>query len=224
MKYLLAFVSGFFLTGIVFVSGAALAVVYLTAEPVPVRPFYASASGPWTSEPVRVAANVEPAAKPSRADAPKAETAMQARFASRPRSDGIKAEQVIDPVTTASIAPEQSPRPVPSPAHIEWCSERYRSYDAADNMYNAYSGERRECVSPFSKTIERADFARKATSTTNASAEGSSADANEPFPGEDQRAYLEPEHVRSCFARYRSYRPEDNTYQPYGGGPRRQCE
>lgn len=32
------------------------------------------------------------------------------------------------------------------------------------------------------------------------------------------------EHAESCFARYRSYRPEDNTYQPYGGGPRSQCQ
>ena len=31
------------------------------------------------------------------------------------------------------------------------------------------------------------------------------------------------DHVAYCFSRYRSYRPEDNTYQPYGGGPRRQC-
>ncbi|MBP1882859.1 BA14K family protein [Sinorhizobium mexicanum] len=29
-------------------------------------------------------------------------------------------------------------------------------------------------------------------------------------------------HTRWCYARYRSYRPSDNTYQPYGG-PRRQC-
>ncbi len=29
-------------------------------------------------------------------------------------------------------------------------------------------------------------------------------------------------HVRSCYARYRSYRASDNTYQPYNG-PRRQC-
>jgi hypothetical protein len=31
-------------------------------------------------------------------------------------------------------------------------------------------------------------------------------------------------HAQSCFERYRSYRPEDNSYQPFGGGPRRQCE
>ncbi|WP_454851651.1 BA14K family protein [Rhizobium binxianense] len=29
-------------------------------------------------------------------------------------------------------------------------------------------------------------------------------------------------HARWCYARYRSYRAYDNTYQPYGG-PRRQC-
>lgn len=29
-------------------------------------------------------------------------------------------------------------------------------------------------------------------------------------------------HTRWCYARYRSYRAWDNTYQPYGG-PRRQC-
>lgn len=29
-------------------------------------------------------------------------------------------------------------------------------------------------------------------------------------------------HVRWCMDRYRSYRPQDNTYQPYNG-PRRQC-
>jgi hypothetical protein len=38
-----------------------------------------------------------------------------------------------------------------------------------------------------------------------------------------ERAYVTQEHVSYCFNRYRSYRPEDNTYQPYGGGPRRQC-
>src|SRR5215217_464596 len=32
-----------------------------------------------------------------------------------------------------------------------------------------------------------------------------------------------PSHTDWCMARYRSYQPEDNTYQPYGGG-RRRCE
>ncbi|RWD61187.1 BA14K family protein [Mesorhizobium sp.] len=32
------------------------------------------------------------------------------------------------------------------------------------------------------------------------------------------------DHVDYCFSRYRSYDPSDNTYQPFDGGPRRQCE
>ena len=41
---------------------------------------------------------------------------------------------------------------------------------------------------------------------------------------EETPNYLTPRHIASCFARYRSYSPEDNSYQPYGGGSRRQCE
>ncbi|RWC08980.1 MAG: BA14K family protein [Mesorhizobium sp.] len=32
------------------------------------------------------------------------------------------------------------------------------------------------------------------------------------------------DHVDYCFSRYRSYDPRDNSYQPFDGGPRRQCE
>lgn len=32
------------------------------------------------------------------------------------------------------------------------------------------------------------------------------------------------DHVDYCFSRYRSYDPDDNSYQPFDGGPRRQCE
>ncbi len=40
----------------------------------------------------------------------------------------------------------------------------------------------------------------------------------------DDSAYAGSDHASYCFGRYRSYRPEDNSYQPFGGGPRRQCE
>lgn len=36
--------------------------------------------------------------------------------------------------------------------------------------------------------------------------------------------FVDDRHAQDCFARYRSYNPEDNTYQPFGGGPRLQCE
>ncbi len=35
------------------------------------------------------------------------------------------------------------------PAHLEWCSERYRSYNPRDNTWVSYDGRVRECDSPF---------------------------------------------------------------------------
>ena len=56
--------------------------------------------------------------------------------------------------------------------------------------------------------------------TTGAIPDQKSEPASEPPP--DEATTLA--HVRWCSERYRSYRPEDNSYQPYGGGSRRQCE
>lgn len=35
-------------------------------------------------------------------------------------------------------------------AHVNWCSDRYRSYRASDNTFQPYNGPRRTCVSPYS--------------------------------------------------------------------------
>ena len=35
---------------------------------------------------------------------------------------------------------------------------------------------------------------------------------------------LAPQQLAWCSERYRSYDPSDNSYQPFGGGPRRQCQ
>jgi hypothetical protein len=43
-------------------------------------------------------------------------------------------------------------------------------------------------------------------------------DAQAPEPA------MDPAHAEWCFGRYRSYRVEDNSYQPYGGGARRECQ
>jgi hypothetical protein len=34
-------------------------------------------------------------------------------------------------------------------AHVQWCSQRYRSYRPADNTFQPYNGPRRECRSPY---------------------------------------------------------------------------
>ncbi|MGV1832693.1 BA14K family protein [Agrobacterium vitis] len=39
-----------------------------------------------------------------------------------------------------------------------------------------------------------------------------------------QQAEIEQTRVAWCSDRYSSYRIEDNTYQPFGGGPRRACQ
>jgi hypothetical protein len=36
-----------------------------------------------------------------------------------------------------------------SPAHYQWCDQRYRSYRAVDNSFQPYHGPRRACVSPY---------------------------------------------------------------------------
>jgi hypothetical protein len=33
--------------------------------------------------------------------------------------------------------------------HVKWCAQRYMSYHAVDNTYQAKSGERVECQSPY---------------------------------------------------------------------------
>jgi len=223
MKYFFAFVSGFFLTLLVFASGVALTIVYLTADPVPVRQFSASTSVPWTDEPARVASV---RAAPNDSQPKSEETVTQAPFPSEALDDDPNANRSIDPVTTASAVPEAALQPTQalSAAHIAWCSERYRSYNPGDNRYNAYSGERRECISPFSNASVETNSPEQSTGIISASSEAAPAFESAFSAGETQEAQPEPEHIRSCFARYRSYRPADNTYQPYGGGPRRQCE
>ncbi|MBX5102651.1 BA14K family protein [Rhizobium lentis] len=81
--------------------------------------------------------------------------------------------------------------------HLAWCAQRYRSFDPATNSYRSYSGAIRECSSPFHQHIAESDEGAGAKVTAQAA-------------------------VR-CSARYRSYRPQDNTYQPWDG-PRRNCD
>ncbi|TPJ54518.1 BA14K family protein [Mesorhizobium sp. B2-6-1] len=33
--------------------------------------------------------------------------------------------------------------------HVNWCSQRYRSYRVSDNSWQPYNGPRRQCISPF---------------------------------------------------------------------------
>jgi len=79
----------------------------------------------------------------------------------------------------------------------EWCSNRYRSYLKADKSYQPFGGgPRQRCIPP--------------------------TEVAQPETGQ-QVASIDDNHVASCTSRYRSYRVEDNSYQPFSG-PRRQCQ
>ncbi|MEQ1955169.1 BA14K family protein [Mesorhizobium sp. CN2-181] len=129
----------------------------------------------------------------------------------------------VDRITTGAL-PDQNSETAPEPdvattmAHVQWCSERYRSYRLENNSYRSYSGSQRECVSPFTSG-----------SSTREEEEVDHADIGIDRPHgryaveEGPANFLTPRHIASCFARYRSYNPDDNSYQPYGGGSRRQC-
>ncbi|WP_026618166.1 BA14K family protein [Ensifer aridi] len=110
-------------------------------------------------------------------------------------------------------------------AHVEWCAKRYRSYRPGDNSYTPFTGGRRTCISPYIDADQvQSEHVLPQPSDSYAGVAGDPSTRTEDLWA-DTRAgtNLAPEHISYCFSRYRSYRPEDNSYQPFSGGPRRQC-
>jgi hypothetical protein len=222
MKIFVAILSGFSLTLAVFAAGALTVIFFVNAEPVPARSLDLDTTALWTNKAVSVntpARNLERI--PARPVRQPPDTERQAQVPSREPETIGNPEPATDPTTTAAISPQ--PTLAMNAGHVEWCSERYRSYDPADNSYNTYSGMRRECISPYSETLGGTDLPSDGAGTVIL-AEGAPEFVTSANSDEMTGAYFSSEHVQSCFERYRSYRPEDNTYQPYGGGPRQQCE
>lgn len=94
--------------------------------------------------------------------------------------------------------------------HIDWCANKYRSYNPQDNSYRSYSGAKKDCTSPYdNSTDELAELQQAAWPSTG------SVTYYKTSMGSAQ--------VEACASRYRSYRASDNTYQPHGGGPRQKC-
>jgi len=82
-----------------------------------------------------------------------------------------------------------------------WCAERYRSYRASDNTYQPFRGARRQCEPPFTASVngmETADVVQQASDI-------------------GEIGYPKESHAQWCFARYRSYNPDNNTYRAFSG-------
>jgi hypothetical protein len=216
MKNLLAILAAVVVTTGLYGAGFFTAFFFLSAEPTPVwKPNRESASV-WTLEPVAVAGDQEFERLPAR---PVAESTVVARAepSVQPAAEevetvvdgfGADTEQPVDVAATASVDDQGAVAPPMNTAHVQWCADRYRSYRIEDNRYTSYQGGSRECISPY------------------LDAAGSLSDRQTEYAEETVSAEvfgLPPSHVQACFERYQSYRPSDNSYQPYGGGPRRQC-
>lgn len=232
MKALLAVAGGFLATTVIFASGALIAVWFLAAEPIDHAALDVNAARPWTVEPQRVTAG-QTATGLSRVVAEIVPTAN----AAQPRSSKTSASETMQSVneTTTSALGHDADASAQSEviaAHIEWCASRYRSYDASDNSYRSYSGSSRACNSPYSEMFAgdvSADVgaAQEAVYDPSDMTTGQEVYTRDEYGAAmvaaDSDPYLSSDHVNYCFDRYRSYRPSDNTYQPYGGGPRQQC-
>lgn len=213
MKSFVALLGGFFFTLIIFGGGALTAVFFVNAEPA-AAPRLDGNGAIWTTKAVRVNAAAQDyerlPSQPANENAPR-EIEVQ------PASESPSMQPVpVDQLKTAAVSVDQAPEI--NAAHVEWCSQQFRSYNPASNSYNAYSGAIRECISPYSETdpsyeeaqIPHVEYAAELV--------------NSAYPNEVIKEELSSRHIQSCFERYQSYRPQDNSYQPYGGGPRRQCE
>jgi hypothetical protein len=128
------------------------------------------------------------------------------------------------------------------PAQADWCFARYRSYRIEDNSYQPLSGgPRRQCRAPGAATTGTVGAAqlpdrpqappmqddlqprpeRPAARANQRADDGAAGYAQSQAIDADVPA---GSHEEWCFARYRSYQAEDNSYQPFAGGPRRQCQ
>lgn len=110
----------------------------------------------------------------------------------------IPAKRPAAAAAAAVVADIPPPSSEMSAEHLNWCASHYRSFDPATNTYRSFQGQVRVCR-PSSETSRPA-----LASTTSASAD----------PLANAAIW--------CANRYKSYRAEDNTYQPYDG-PRMKC-
>jgi len=246
MKMLAALIAGLLLSMTTFVAGLVIAITFLTAGE-PEHPLDGKdVTTLWSTEPVAVektAQNFErlPARTVPKAQAvaalSQAATGARAALDATPSEARQENDPGVDPVVTGAIDPQaeadKEQATWRNSAHVDWCSRRYRSYDADTNSYRPYGGGTRACESPYSDVAamtQPASADAEEATPENAAWQDDDAVVQEQ-PAMQQATYqdsadpmADSDHVQDCLSRYRSYRAADNSYQPFDGGPRRQCE
>lgn len=203
MKLFLAAASGFFLTLTIFALGSLTAIHFFMVDSPKRLDTGGEVAALWSAVPP--AADVYEGTWQAGPERPEArEVEAPPAVAAVSTGDDPAREDTDDLVQTASLSTQTGNEL--TEAHVAWCSRKYRSYDPQTDSYRPYSGGTEPCVSPYSSGA-----AAEAGATTLAMNDNAN-------PGYSQA------HIRDCMNRYRSYRVSDNTYQPYGNVPRRQCE
>ncbi|MFA6157398.1 BA14K family protein [Mesorhizobium sp.] len=210
MKTVLGMVGSLVLSLSMLAVGVSFAAWLVAATPAQPRARAASVADLWTRDVRKVdkaSLTLErvPAAPPAAPDA--------AARAQAPR-----------PETAVAVVAEAQAQPALPAEHVSWCADRYRSYNPEDNSYRSYGGQQRPCVSPYLAANDNGDIIRADTAVQSATEVGYVETAAAETDSMVAATDLSAGHVESCLGRYRSYRPEDNSYQPFSGGPRRQCE
>jgi BA14K-like protein len=226
VKPLLGILGGFVVSLGMFAAGLAAVTYLLAVEPARVPGPSVDVADLWTAAPRKVdraAQHLErvPAQAPSIPD----------QSAEQPPAAPAMDPGSLDAVTTGSVQAAVSegrqdrlqPSNQLSAADVEWCAARYRSYRPDDNNYTSYSGGQQPCVSPYTRDLAAAERMSPAPFDAGNHEEFVEEPSAVQYAADDTGAYIGSDHASYCFNRYRSYRPEDNSYQPYGGGPRRQC-
>lgn len=220
MKPVIKLLSASALAAGMVIGGVVLASSALAPEEDPHRFTGLDIKDLWTMEPVRIdrtAQNLERLPPRYASHVVMVEPYLGASDQSEQTATAGRGSKVgdIDTLVTAAIDESTSGFGADTlpPEHFSWCEARYRSYDPVRNTYRSFSGDIRPCDSPYQVEI-MAELEEGDARVMTVSANGSN-------PG----AGMEDEgHVMACMERYRSYRPSDNTYQPYGGGPRQPCQ
>ena len=212
MKTVLMITSSLALALVMFVSGTIAATMFFSAEPDRHLSLTADTTALWTNEPVRVNTSAQEFERLPAVPVPLAT---------------LQNTDIVEPGQRAVSPAEDTGQPVASPettaGHMEWCSSRFRSYRSIDNTYAPYSGGRRICISPYNGAVDAAIGIPFPPANTDVKASRNQASGLVQYVSAEAPGYRDEDHIQSCISRYRSYRPEDNSYQPYSGGPRRQC-
>jgi hypothetical protein len=220
MKAIAALAAGVLLSFMTFVAGVLGTAVYLSETPAPKAQRSSDVSDLWTSEPVAVATQgqrLERVAARSIQQEDRSEETYPIEGGEAAYIDRV--ETGSTPGIEQALFTETEPA---NPNHVEWCASRYNSYRAEDDTYQPYRGKRRRCNSPYQDVANNvSDFVTVAQANAVRSRTLGD-DAADTFT--IRSAYVvDREHAKRCNTRYRSYRMDDNTYQPLSGGPRRQC-